>query len=62
MLLNPNPFTLQTKIDAGVAQLAGMIDSAKRSNEDRELQLREQVNTALQKVGHLQGYGIGVHR
>ena len=33
-----------------------MIEGAKRSNEDRESQLREQVNTALQKVGHLQEY------
>lgn len=41
---------LQTKIDKGVADLAVMIETARRATEDREAALRDQINQALQKI------------
>ncbi len=41
---------LQSKIDKGVAEVAMMVDGAKRATEDREAALREQINSALQKI------------
>ena len=41
---------LQGRIDKGVSDLAVMMETARRSTEDREASLREQINGALQKV------------
>ena len=41
---------LQARIDKGVTDLAIMMETARRTTEDREAALREQINGALQKV------------
>ena len=41
---------LQARIDKGVTDLAVLMETARRTTEDREAALREQINGALQKV------------